>query len=115
MLRTFCKGACAVAAVTTLWTGAALADFHSVLIVEGSFFPSTIYVRPGDQVTFTNQSDETQVIFGAGDSWTSGPIESEASYRLDVDAATPLTFANGGEGEALVEGTISFEPALLND
>ncbi|MCZ4254370.1 hypothetical protein PVW51_04795 [Sulfitobacter sp. PR48] len=115
MLTSFCKGACAIAAASTLWAGAAQADNQSVLIVEGSYFPSTIYAKPGDNVIFTNQSGQVQHLSGPEDTWTSGPIEVDATYRLNLTHATPLTFTNGEDGEGLMEGEISYDPAPLND
>tara|TARA_R110002124_G_scaffold170806_3_gene338589 strand:- start:1764 stop:2111 length:348 start_codon:yes stop_codon:yes gene_type:complete len=115
MLNSFCKGACALAAAMIMSTGAAWADNQSVLIVEGSFFPSTIYARPGDNVIFTNQSGETQIVSGPAESWTSGPIADSASYQLNLTHSTPLIFSNGVDGEGLVEGSISYEPAPLDD
>ncbi|APE42755.1 hypothetical protein BOO69_04445 [Sulfitobacter alexandrii] len=115
MLDTFCKGAVAVAAATAFWVGAAQADNQSVLIMEGSFFPSTTYAKPGDNVIFTNLSGQVQYLSGPEDSWESGPIGVDATYRLNLTHSTPLTFSNGQDGEGLVEGEISYDPAPLND
>ncbi|OAN80644.1 hypothetical protein A8B82_00960 [Sulfitobacter sp. EhC04] len=115
MLTSFCKGACAIAAASALWAGAAQADNQSVLIVEGSYFPSTIYAKPGDNVIFTNQSGVVQHISGPEDTWTSGPIGVDATYRLNLTHSTPLSFTNGEDGEGLMEGAISYDPAPLND
>ncbi|QFT57388.1 hypothetical protein FIU94_01015 [Sulfitobacter sp. THAF37] len=115
MLDYFCKGAVAAAVATAFWAGAAQADNQSVLIMEGSFFPSTTYARPGDNLIFTNLSGQVQHLSGPEGSWTSGPIEVDGTYRLNLTHSTPLTFGNGAEGEALVEGEISYDPAPLND
>lgn len=115
MLEKFCKGACAFATATTLWSGAALADNQSVLIVEGSYFPDTIYARPGDNIVFVNQSGGTQYLSGPDGSWESGPIAHEDSFRLNLTHSTPLTFSNGEDGDGALEGSISYEPAPLDD
>lgn len=122
MLEKFRFGACALAASTTLWATAAQAQIHSVLIMDGSYFPSIIYVQTGDAVVFTNLSSDTHVVSGPEGSWTSGPIAIDATYQLTLTDSTPLQF--GGEGPidpdtgspaSVMAGEISYDPAPLQD
>ena len=131
MLYTFRKGACALAAAAMFAGTAAQAETHSVLIVDGGFFPTVVYVQPGDQIEFTNNSESVQVITGASDSWTSGEIDLDGSFLLSVDEEMPQNYvavivdgtADAGEGDgdddmgnegALeLHGEFTFEPAPI--
>ena len=124
MLATIRLGAGALAATAVLWAGAAQAQTHSVLIMDGSYFPSIIYAQSGDNVVFTNLSSDTHTVSGPEGTWTSGPIAIEGSFQLDLTEATPLAFggtgrtdpdAEGGSAEIEMAGEISYEPAPLQD
>ncbi len=102
MLISYRTGVCALAAALSFSAGAASADNVEVLINDGSYFPSVIYANKGDNIIFRNVSDAVHVINGPEESWTSGNIAPEATYRLNLTHATPLTFASE-DGEAVGE------------
>lgn len=115
MLKSFIKSACALAAATTLWAGAAQADNHSVFIMDGAYFPSVIYARKGDNVIFTNQSGAAHTVTSADGSWTSESIGVDGTFRLNLSGSTVLDFVGvGPEGEDMV-GYVTFEPAPLSE
>ena len=131
MLNSFRKGAFAFAAAATMIGSAAQAETHSVLIMDGGFFPPIVYVQPGDDIEFTNSSDAVQTIFGAAESWTSGEIDIDGTFVLSLNDEMPQSFvativdgeADAGEGdgdddvgneEALeLHGEFTFEPAPI--
>jgi plastocyanin len=115
MLNSFCKGICAFAAATTFTATAAMAENHHVLIMEGGYFPAIVYVNRGDNLIFTNQSEQEHVINGPDESWTSGPIAVDATYRLNINNQMAMTFSGLGVDDALMEGEFSYEEAPLSE
>lgn len=115
MLKSYRKGALALAAAMTFSAGAAQADNHVVLIVDGSYFPSVIFASAGDNIIFRNESGSTHVIQGADESWTSGNIGGSASYRLNLTRNTPATFSGTGGGYEEAFGEIIFEGGVSSD
>ncbi|WP_432816729.1 hypothetical protein [Sulfitobacter sp. JB4-11] len=131
MLYSFRKGAFALAAAVTLAGTAAQAETHSVLIVDGGFFPPVVHVQPGDEIEFTNNSESVQIITGDAESWTSGEIELDSTYLLAVNEELPHGFvavivqgeADAGEGDGDTDagnegalelyGEFTFEPAPI--
>lgn len=108
MLKSTCKGAAALAAALTFSAGAAQADNHVVLIVDGSYFPPVIFAGPGDNIIFRNESGASHVITGAEESWTSGTINGSGSYVLNLTRNTPNTFTGSGGGFEEAVGEIVF-------
>lgn len=102
MLTSYRKGACALAAALSFAGGAAQADNIEVDIVDGTYFPSVIYASTGDNIIFYNESDATHTINGPEESWTSGPIPIDGTYRLNLTHNTPLTFSSA-DGESTAE------------
>ncbi|WP_386625439.1 cupredoxin domain-containing protein [Sulfitobacter geojensis] len=111
MLNSSRKGVLAVAAALSFVAGAAQADNHVVLIVDGSYFPSVVYANPGDNIVFRNNSDASHTVNGPEGSWTSGEIGSEAMYRLNIKHDTPPTFTGLGTDGTQAEGEIIFAEA----
>ncbi len=108
MLISFRKGALAFAAAATFAGSAAQAETHSVMIVDGGFFPPVVYVQPGDQIEFVNSSDAVQIITGDAESWTSGELDLDATYLLAVNDEMPKSFVSvvvqGEEDAGLGDG-----------
>lgn len=133
MLKSFSKGLCAAALAATFTASAAHADNHTVLIMDGGFFPAVSYVKPGDNLIFTNNSAGALVLAGADSSWVSNSIGIDATYVLNVTGNTTMEFvavdANaavaGDEGETdaeyislddvIMEGALSFNEAPLEE
>jgi plastocyanin len=127
MLNSYRKGAFAVAAALSFAAGAAQAESHEILIVDGSYFPNTIYAHEGDSIIFLNESDNSHTINGPEGSWTSGEILADASFSLELTHETPTTFSgifastgdtSGTEGEVIYDdptGEIIFEDAPIED
>lgn len=109
MLISFRKGVCAVAAALTFVAGAAKADNVVVLIVDGSYFPSVIYATAGDNIIFRNQSEGPHTVNGPEGSWTSGAIQYDATYRLNLTHNTPATFSGMGSDGSEAFGEIIFQ------
>ncbi len=120
MLNSNRKGAFALAAALSLAAGAVQAESHEILIVNGSYFPNSIYANEGDVIIFRNESDGTHTINGPEGTWTSGEITVEGTYQLSLTQETPLTFsgifASSGDGAAEEStGEIIFEDAPIQN
>ncbi len=79
--------------------------------MDGSYFPSVVYANPGDNILFHNNSDASHTVNGPEESWTSGPISSEAMFSLKVEETTPPTFTGLGSDGTEAEGEIIFAEA----
>jgi len=126
------KGICAAAAVAAVTATAAQADNHTVLIMDGGFFPAVSYVQPGDNIIFTNNSSGPLRLAGSDSSWSSEAIPVDATYLLNITNSTNHSFVGinqdsgsaGAEGETddeyinlddvVMEGAMSFEAAPLD-
>ncbi len=133
MLKSYSKGLCAAAIATIFAASAAQAEDHSVLIMDGGFFPAVTYAQPGDSVTFTNDSEVALVLAAVDSSWISESISVEGTFVLTVGETTPPEFVAvetdaavaGDEGETdeeyinlddvIMEGALSFNAAPLED
>ena len=115
MLKSFSKGLCAGALAMTFSASAAHADNHIVLIMDGGFFPAVIYAHPGDSITFTNSSEISQILQGPQQIWMSHSVPVDGSYTLDLDANTPMVFYSQASDGFTIEGTLSYEPAPLEE
>ncbi len=131
MLKSFSKGLSAAALATIFTASAAQADNHTVLIMDGGFFPAVTYTKPGDNVIFTNNSASALKLAGADSSWVSESISVDSTYTLNVTGSTSLDFValdndaavTGDEGESdaeyinlddvIMEGALSFNDAPL--
>lgn len=117
MLKSLRTGGIALATATLCFAGAAQANNHNVLIVDGAYFPATVYVEEGDNVYFTNNSEGDHVVTSQTGEWTSGALAIDARFRLKVRDisdlnfigtdvnGTPLTDIDGNP----VEGSLTFE------
>lgn len=111
MLKLTCKGAAALAAALFLSVGAAQAaqpKKHTVIIVDGTYFPSIVIAKAGDWIIFDNESGSNHVVSGPEESWTSGNLGASSSFRLDLDEDTPNTFSGTGGGYEEAFGEIIF-------
>ncbi len=117
----FHKGALALAAFTTaISASSAMAETQQVMILDEVFFPAIVYVQPGEQLMFTNDSDRERTVRGADESWTSGPLPFGASFTYTVDTNSPLVFKSlfktaDEESSVSFEGTISFNAPPLSE
>ena len=126
MLKKTLKGACALAVAATFSATAAHADNHTVLVMDGGFFPAVSYVQPGDNVIFTNNSEGEITMSDVNGSWTSDPIAIEGRFVLNITANSAMQFTASGlqevndndvgndYQEVSVIGEISFDPAPLD-
>ncbi|MEM6306219.1 MAG: hypothetical protein AAF744_15995 [Pseudomonadota bacterium] len=124
----------ATALFASLAATSAQADNHTVLVMDGGFFPAVTYTGPGDNVIFTNNSEGPVILSAHDQSWQSETIDIDATFVLNIKANTSLDFvaleatsgSAGEEGEydaeyialddVLMEGALSFnEPPLEND
>ncbi|KIN70864.1 hypothetical protein Z945_3328 [Sulfitobacter noctilucae] len=111
MLNSFCKGACAAAAMLTFGAGAAHADNIEVLIVDGSYFPSVVFATAGDNIIFRNRSDGAHVVGGPDEAWSSDSIPVNGSYSLNLTPTTPSTFSSISGSAETATGEIVFSEA----
>lgn len=132
MLNYMSRGFCALALATTFSATAAQADNHTVLIMDGGFFPAVTYAKPGDNVIFTNNSETAVTLAASDSSWISEGVPVNATHVLNVSHSTYLDFVavaevaavQGDEGEetveyinlddVLMEGSLSFNDAPLD-
>lgn len=111
MLKTMTKSACALAAALTFTGTVAHADNYEVDIDQGAYSPVISYVGRGDNLIFTNYTDNVHVLNGPDESWTSGPIEPGARYILNINNKMALTFSGDGSSGEVIEGRFTYEPA----
>ena len=98
MLNIYRNGAAALAAALTFAASTAQAEHHTVLIVQGSYFPSVVFAAEGDTIQFYNESNASHTVVGADETWTSGTIGANGSFTLEIDEDTPSTFSGTGGG-----------------
>lgn len=115
MLMIKSKGAIALAAAIGMMTGAAQAANHTVMIVDGGYFPEIVYVAPGDNIVFENWSEAEHVVSGPVGSWASDPIAISGQFMLSVDETTPMTYSGLDIGGIEISGAISFDAPPLAD
>ena len=84
--------------------GPAAAVEHYVIIVGDGFFPDQVYPAIGDTVRFVNQSGTSTSASATDDTWTTGVLEPDAQYVLNVtdgmaqDFVSPLSASSGTVG-----------------
>ena len=114
MLNSMTKGACALAAALTFTGTSAFADFHTIEIVDGAYFPAISFVGRGDDLIFENETDTDQIVNGPDGSWTTGVIPPGGRYIHNINNQMPLTFSGvDADGEEIF-GEWSYDPAPLN-
>ncbi|KIN61932.1 hypothetical protein Z946_788 [Sulfitobacter noctilucicola] len=114
MLNSYRSGICALAVATSFIAGAAQAESHVVLIMEGGYFPAVTYVSAGDEVIFRNESGATHEMGGPEDVWSSGPIGMDGTYHLSLSEETPLVFT-GVSGGIEMQGEVSYDTPPLSE
>ncbi len=115
MLKTYRKGAFALAAALSVMAGAAHANTHTVLIVDGGYFPAVTYAAVGDVISFENASSASHEVGDPAETWTSGSIAIDSVYSLTIEETTPLEFVGMGADGLEVVGSISFDTPPLAD
>jgi plastocyanin len=93
MLKSLRTGGFALATATLCFAGAAQAANHTVFIVDGAYFPAVVHVAEGDNVYFTNNSEDGHVVTSANGEWTSGPLAIDARFRLKIREISDLSFS----------------------
>jgi len=109
MFKSLRAGSFAIAATSVLFSSAAFAADHSVLIVDGAYFPEIVHVQPGDNVYFRNNSSAAHTVNGADDAWTTGQIGIDGDFMLKVEEDTVLNFSGEGAGGEAMVGEMTFE------
>lgn len=115
MLKTYRKGAFALAAALSVLAGAAHAQNHTVLIVDGGYFPAVTYAAVGDVISFENASSDSHEISDPDQTWTSGIISVDSAFDLVIEEDTPLEFVGMGADGLEVNGSISFDAPPVAD
>ncbi len=114
MLNSMTKGACALATALTLTGTTALADIHTIEIVDGAYLPTISYVNPGDELVFENETEHDHIVSGPNGSWTTGVIPPGGSYIHNINSQMELTFSGqDSEGYEMV-GEWTYEAAPLD-
>ena len=114
MLNSMTKGACALAAALTLTGTSAFADFHTIEIVDGAYFPAISYVGRGDDLIFENESGSTHIVNGPDGSWTTGEIPPGGRYIHNINNQMALTFSGTDAEGVEIIGEWSYESAPLD-
>ncbi len=115
MLISFRKGVCALALATSSMATSVQAENHIVLIMDGGYFPDIVHVGRGDNIIFTNNSENEHTLAGPDESWISEPIPVDGTYRLNINNQMAPTFSGLGADDLLMEGSFSYEPAPLDE
>lgn len=92
--------------------GASAADY-TIHIEEGAFYPEITYIAPGDTVTFINNQVGSVEAISSDETWTTGPLATNASYLLAISTDTALQFALASD--AAKTGSLSFDFAPLTE
>ena len=115
MLNIFHKGVCALAVATSFMATTAQAQNHTVLILDGGYFPAIVYVGRGDNIIFTNNSEAEHTMSGPEGTWVSEPITVDGTYVLNINNQLAPTYSGAGADDVLMEGSFSYEPAPLTE
>ncbi|MGC1494578.1 MAG: hypothetical protein WA790_02125 [Sulfitobacter sp.] len=115
MLISLRKGACVLAVAVTSMATSVQADNHTVLIMDGGYFPDIVYVNRGDNIIFTNNSESEHTVGGPEGSWISDPIPVDGTYRLNINNQMAQTFSGQGANDLLMEGSFSYEEAPVTE
>lgn len=110
-IRTALAGAALAMALTS---GAALAQEHTILVMQDAYFPDITHVDPGDIVMFVNTTETTQNIVALDEAWSVGPIPASGEMLLTITAGQETTYFNADSLNAEdatygVSGFLSFE------
>lgn len=111
MNTTGTKGAFALAAALTFTGTLAHAESHEIDIDDGAYTPVISYIGSGDNLIFTNFSDQAHTLNGPDDSWTSGPIQPGGTYVLNISDEMALTFSGTAIDGEIMSGEFTYEPA----
>lgn len=97
-----------VLASTAFLTGAggALAEVHEVQILNGAYFPPTVYAKTGDSIVFYNASFSEHVVGAPTKEWSSDKIPVDGSFTLLLDETTPARFEGEAHDATYMEGEI---------
>ncbi|KMK68884.1 hypothetical protein [Puniceibacterium sp. IMCC21224] len=60
------------------------AEEHYVVMLGEGYFPSTVYVLPGDTVRFVNQDPIPMAATATDSTWTTGLLATNGSFVLEV-------------------------------
>jgi plastocyanin len=117
MLDYMTKGACVLAAALTFTGTSAIAETHTIEIVDGAYLPTITYVRNGDRLIFENESGADHTVNGPNDSWTTGVIPAGGTYIHNInplDNETEISFSGVAADGTEINGEWSFEAAPLD-
>lgn len=74
--------------VTATWTSAASADReHTVIILQSSYFPAQVALKPGDFVRFVNSSGREHAVTGEHNTWTTGVLPAGTEVVFEFEAS----------------------------
>ncbi len=89
------SGSTGASTATTTSAGAPAAQAsapNGISIANFAFGPSTLTVKAGDEVTFTNNDSVTHTSTGADGTWDSGPIAPGQSYKVTLTTPGSYSF-----------------------
>jgi plastocyanin len=74
--------------VTATWASAASdAKEHTVIILQSSYFPAEVALKPGDFVRFVNSSGHEHAVTGEHNTWTTGSLPADSEVVFEFDAS----------------------------
>jgi YVTN family beta-propeller protein len=77
---------------------------NGISIANFAFGPSTLTVKAGDEVTFTNNDSVTHTSTSADGTWDSGPLAPGKSYKVTL--STPGTYSFHCSIHPFMTGTV---------
>lgn len=118
MLTKYFRRAAITATVLACTAGAAFADQFEIVVTENAFFPETSVLKPGDQVTFINQSGFTRSIAAIDGSWVIEDLGNEGQAILEIVADMPneyVTLDSADTPEDNAKGMMEFSGQVSAD
>ncbi len=83
-----------------------------VTLGEDGFVPATVRVETGEDVVWTNATDEEQTIVGEDGTWDSGPLQPGETFSVALRAAGTVRYATA---DGAAEGSIEVRAAAAAD
>ncbi|NJM09221.1 amicyanin [Candidatus Gracilibacteria bacterium] len=88
----------------------------NVTIVDFAFTPAVVTIRPGDQVTWTNQDSAAHTSTSASDLWDSSALDTAESFTQTFPSVGEFPYFcaihPGMTGTVRVEAVPALEPSI---
>jgi len=99
----------ALGALLTLTGSSAIAEDHEVRMERYGYFPNTIYVQPGDTITFVNRTPNWAQVFSydSNDNNSGYDWNNPCGYLIGNESGSDVQKRFGGDGDGWSIGWFS--------